>query len=196
MIHGILMELIGIPKRRNWKDLTTRTNSLYKERNKLEPFAQALEEATQQLATLSSTIIILTISLSIVPYILFAIGLSSVANQCRIRHSWFAWLPIARKHLLAEVADVRRITVGKDKKLAVQYEVITCLFLACIYATSRTNNPIILVILVILAVLLSYNQAFSYYYFYRLCDRENAIAYFIMGLIAKPLNSFFVYHCR
>lgn len=162
----------------------------------MEQFTQALEEAAQQLAALSGTLIILTIILSFVPYILFAIGLGSVAKQCRIRHSWFAWLPIARKHLLAEVADIRRVSVGKDKKLTVQYEVIICLFLACIYAITRTNNPIILVILVILAALLSYNQTFSYYYFYRLCDHENATAYFLIGLIAKPLNSFFVYHCR
>ena len=162
----------------------------------MDSFAQSLEEASQQLISMGNVLIIALLALSIVPYILFAIGLNSIANQCKIRHSWFAWIPIARKHLLAEIADIRRTSVRKTKKLAVQYEVIICLFLACIYATSRTNNPIILVLLIILAALLSCNQAFSYYYFYRLCDQENATAYFLMGLIVKPLNSIFVYHCR
>lgn len=162
----------------------------------METITQTIEEVTQQLIALGNTFIIIAVALSIIPYILFAIGLNSVANKFEIRHSWLAWLPIARKHLLAEVADIRRIQVGKQKKLTVQFEICICLVLGCIYGMSRTSNPVFLIIPVVLIGLLSYNQIFSYYYFYRLCDRENATAYFLLGLLISPLNSFFVYHCR
>ena len=75
----------------------------------MDTMTQAFEEATQQIAALGNSLIIIVVALSIVPYILFAIGLGSVARTCRIRHSWMAWLPIARKHLLTEIADLRRV---------------------------------------------------------------------------------------
>lgn len=157
---------------------------------------QPFEEAVQQIATLGSSLIIIAIALSIVPYILFAIGLGSVARACRIGHSWMSWLPIARKHLLTEVADLRRVQVGKPQKLTAQFEIMTFLCVICVIAMAKLGNAALIVIPLILLVLLSYNQAFAYYYFYRLCDKENANAYFLLGLMIKPLNSFFVFHCR
>lgn len=162
----------------------------------MDTMTQAFEEATQQIAALGNSLIIIVVALSIVPYILFAIGLGSVARTCRIRHSWMAWLPIARKHLLTEIADLRRVQVGKPKRLTVQFEIITVLCVICVLAMAKVGNTVLVVIPAILLVLLSFNQAFAYYYFYRLCDKENATIYFLLGLIAKPLNSFFVFHCR
>lgn len=162
----------------------------------MDTMTQAFEEATQQIAALGNSLIIIVVALSIVPYILFAIGLGSVARTCRIKHSWMAWLPIARKHLLTEIADLRRVQVGKPKRLTVQFEIITVLCLICVLAMVKVRNPVLVVIPAILLVLLSFNQAFAYYYFYRLCDKENATIYFLLGQIAKPLNSFFVFHCR
>lgn len=162
----------------------------------MDTMTQAFEEATQQIAALGNSLIIIVVALSIVPYILFAIGLGSVARTCRIKHSWMAWLPIARKHLLTEIADLRRVQVGKPKRLTVQFEIITVLCLICVLAMVKVRSPVLVVIPAILLVLLSFNQAFAYYYFYRLCDKENATIYFLLGQIAKPLNSFFVFHCR
>ena len=162
----------------------------------MDTMTQAFEEATQQIAALGNSLIIIVVALSIVPYILFAIGLGSVAKTCRIRHSWMAWLPIARKHLLTEIADLRRVQVGKPKRLTVQFEIITVLCLICVLAMVKVRNPVLVVFPAILLVLLSFNQAFAYYYFYRLCDKENSTIYFLLGQMAKPLNSFFVFHCR
>lgn len=162
----------------------------------MDTMTQAFEEATQQIAALGNSLIIIVVALSIVPYILFAIGLGSVAKTCRIRHSWMAWLPIARKHLLTEIADLRRVQGGKPKRLTVQFEIITVLCLICVLAMVKVRNPVLVVIPAILLVLLSFNQAFAYYYFYRLCDKENSTIYFLLGQMAKPLNSFFVFHCR
>ena len=162
----------------------------------MNTITQVFEEAGQQIAALGSSLVIIVITASIVPYILFAIGLGSVARACRIRHSWMAWLPIARKHLLTEIADLRRIQVGKPKKLTVQFEIITVLCLICILAMAKMGNIAMVIIPAILLILLSFNQIFAYYYFYKLCDQENATIYFLLGLIIKPLNSLFVYHCR
>ena len=150
----------------------------------MDTMTQAFEEATQQIAALGNSLIIIVVALSIVPYILFAIGLGSVARTCRIRHSWMAWLPIARKHLLTEIADLRRVQAGKPKRLTVQFEIITVLCLICVLAMAKVGNTVLVVIPAILLVLLSFNQAFAYYYFYRLCDKENATIYFLLGLIA------------
>ena len=98
---------------------------------------QPFEEAVQQIAALGSSLIIIAIALSIVPYILFAIGLGSVARACRIGHSWMSWLPIARKHLLTEVADLRRVQVGKPQKLTAQFEIMTFLCVICVIAMAR-----------------------------------------------------------
>ena len=161
-----------------------------------DTLTQAVDEITKQLTALGNTLFYIIAAITIVPYVLFAVGLSSAAKNHRIRNYWMAWLPIARKHLLAEVADMRRVQVGKQKKLTTQYEICLVALFACLYGMTRTDNPALLFIPVIVAAVLSYNQAFSYYYFYRLCDRENATAYFLLGLIVKPLNAFFVYHCR
>lgn len=157
---------------------------------------QSLEEAIQQLLSLGAMLIVIVIAISIIPYILYATGLSSVARKCGIRHTWYAWLPIARKHLLAEIADMRRVQVRKDTKLEVQFEVFICALLVCVVLAVKTGNLFFLIISAILIVALAYNQIFCYYYFYRLCDRENATIYFILGMLASPLNSFFVFHCR
>lgn len=162
----------------------------------MDTMTQTLEKATQQLATLGSSLIIIAVAVSIVPYILFAIGLGRVARAYGIRNSWMSWLPIARKHLLTEVADLRRVQVGKPRKLTVQFEIMMFLCVICVVAMAKLGNIALIVIPLILLVLLSYNQAFAYYYFYRLCDKENATAYFLLGLIIKPLNSLFVFHCR
>lgn len=162
----------------------------------MDLMTKTFEEATQQIAALGSLLILIAVIVSIILYVLFAIGLGSVARTCRIRHSWMAWLPIARKHLLTEIADLRRVQVGKPKRLAVQFEIITVLCLICVLAMAKVGNTVLVVIPAILLVLLSFNQAFAYYYFYRLCDKENATIYFLLGLMAKPLNSFFVFHCR
>ena len=117
--------------------------------------AQPFEEAVQQIAALGSSLIIIAIALSIVPYILFAIGLGSVARACRIGHSWMSWLPIARKHLLTEVADLRRVQVGKPQKLTAQFEIMTFLCVICVIAMAKLGNAALIVIPLILLVLLS-----------------------------------------
>lgn len=164
----------------------------------METVTQAIEELAQQLVALGNTLVIIAILISVVPYILFGIGINSVASRYGLRNKWMAWIPIARKHLLTELADLRRAQVGKQRKLVVQFEIIMCLFLACIYIAYRSSdtNTLMLILPAILGCLLTYNQAFSYYYFYRLCDLENSTAYFLLGLMVSPLNSFFVFHCR
>lgn len=157
---------------------------------------QALEESMQQLLSLGALLIIIVVAISVISYILYAIGLSSVARKCGISHTWYAWLPIARKHLLAEIADIRRLQARKNSKLETQFEIIICSLLACIFLALKASSPLFLVVSVILIVMLYYNQLFCYYYFYRLCDRENATIYFILSMVAGPLNSFIVFHCR
>lgn len=162
----------------------------------MDSTVQALEEVAQQLLSLGSILIIAAIAISIIPYILFGVGISGVAQRYGIRHTWYAWVPVARKHLLSEIADIRRQCARKPKRLEVQFEILACASAVCIYLACTTGNLIVLVILGILLVLLSYNQIFCYYYFYKLRDQENATIYFLLGMLVKPLNSFFVFHCR
>ena len=81
----------------------------------MDLMTKTFEEATQQIAALGSLLILIGVVVSIILYVLFAIGLGSVARTCRIRHSWMAWLPIARKHLLTEIADLRRVQAGNGE---------------------------------------------------------------------------------
>lgn len=157
---------------------------------------QSLEETIQQLLSLGARLIVIAIAISIIPYILYATGLSSVARRCGIKHTWYAWLPIARKHLLAEIADMRRAQVRKETKLEVQFEILICALLVCVVLAVKTGNLFFLIISAILIVVLGYNQIFCYYYFYKLCDQENSTIYFILGMLASPLNTLFVFHCR
>ena len=162
----------------------------------MDQITKAIEEASQQLVAVSNTLFTVLLLLSIVPYILFAVGIRSVASQYGIRNKWMAWIPIARKYLLAQIADIRRAQVGKPKILKAQFEILALVLFACAYVLIKSSNIAIIIIGTIVAAIWSYHQAFCYYYFYRLCDRENATIYFLLGLVAKPLNSFFVFHCR
>jgi len=157
---------------------------------------QALEKAIEELAALGSSLVLLVIAISIVPYVLFAVGLNTAAKRYGLRSAWMAWLPFARKLLLAELADIRRYQVGKNRRMAVQYEISIVALLGCGYAMTRTVNIFVIIIMIIAFVVLAYNQVFSYYYFYRMRDQENATAYFLLGLLVSPLNPFFVYLCR
>ena len=162
----------------------------------MNSITQALEEAINQIENTTAILTLIISALIIIPYVLFGIGMYNAAKGCGLRDSWMAWVPIARKHLLAEVADFRRFQMRKQRKLTTQFEVISCLLLACAYAVTKVDNPLFYLIPITLITLLAYNQMFSYYYFYRLCDMENATIYFILGLICPPLNSIFVYQCR
>lgn len=162
----------------------------------MDSVIQSLEETIKQLLSLGAILIVIAIAISIIPYILYATGLSSVARRCGIRHTWYAWLPIARKHLLAEIADMRRAQVRKETKLEVQFEILICALLVCVVLAVKTGNLFFLIVSAILIVVLGYNQIFCYYYFYRLCDQENSTIYFILGMLASPLNTLFVFHCR
>ena len=71
----------------------------------MDTMTQAFEEATQQIAALGNSLIIIVVALSIVPYILFAIGLGSVARTCRIRHSWMA-------------TDCKETSANRNRRLA------------------------------------------------------------------------------
>lgn len=126
----------------------------------MDSAVQALEEIVQQLLSLGAALILLAIAVSIVPYILYAIGLSSVAGKCGIRHTWYAWLPIARKHLLAEIADIRRAQVRKHRKLETQFEILICASLACVFLAVKAGSPLFLILTAVLIVVLSYNQMF------------------------------------
>ena len=162
----------------------------------MDAITQTIEEAVQEVIALGNAAVMIGMVILLVPYFMFAVGLNAVAGRYRLRNRWMAWVPIARKHLLAELADVRRYQVRKQKKLETQFEIITAVFLVFLGGFAKTNNPILMLIPSILIVLLWFNQVFCYYYFYRLCDSENATIYFLLGLLFAPLNSFFVYHCR
>ena len=162
----------------------------------MDPITQAIERAINQTENTTAPITLIISVFIIIPYILFGVGIYNAAKRYGLRNNWMAWVPIARKHLLAEVADFRRYQMRKQKKLTTQFEVISCLLLVCAYAVNKVDNPSLFLIPLILIFLLSINQMFSYYYFYRLCDMENATIYFILGMICPPLNSIFVYQCR
>jgi hypothetical protein len=155
-----------------------------------------LEETTQQLVEIIEAYMSLGIAMAIIPYVLFAVGLYGVATRYGLRNKWMAWLPVARKHLLAEIADLRRFQAKKQKKMVTQFEIITCICLICIYAAIKLHGPLFLMLTGIVIMLLKINQVFCYYYFYRICDPENSVAYFILGLLFSPLNAIFVFHCR
>lgn len=132
----------------------------------------------------------------LLPYILYGIGLFRIAERCSSRNRWMAWVPIARKHLLAEIADVQRARVKKEGKLTTLFEIFTGLIVVCFGIGITMDNPLTMILPAILLVFIEWVEMFSYYYVYRLCDMENATIYFILGLFFKPLNPFFIFCCR
>lgn len=155
-----------------------------------------LTQILKSLETLLYTYFLLIPAILFLPYILYGIGLYRIANCCRSRNSWMAWVPIARKHLLAEIADLQRMRVKKDRKLTTLFEIFTGVIVASLGIGVRMGNPLVLILPAIMLAFLHLVEVFSYYYVYRLCDMENATIYFILGLFIKPLNPFFVFCCR
>lgn len=157
---------------------------------------EIIEETIRKITELLTVYATVVIALMAVPYIFHSVGLYSVAKALRMRGSWMCWIPIARSHVMAEIADMQRVRVGKEKRLTTQIEILYLAIGTCGYIAITKGSIVMIILAGIFLFLYSMVRIFSYYYFYRLCDRENATIYFVLGVLAKPLNSFFVFCCR
>lgn len=157
---------------------------------------EILEETIKKITEFITAYIVIVIALATIPYIFHSVGLYSIAKALRMKNKWMSWIPIARSHVMAEIADMQRVRVGKEKRLETQIEILYLAIGVCGYIAITKSSIAMIILAGIFLFLYSVVRTFSYYYFYRLCDKENATIYFVLGIIAKPLNSFFVFCCR
>lgn len=131
-----------------------------------------------------------------VPYFIKSYGIYQVAKRNNLKYTWFSWIPVMRYHVVSQVADYFRVSVGKEKKITANFEIATLITAALLIGFIVKQIVLLLIPLIILLPILWLNKVFATYYFYKFCDRENATIFFILGLTNGLLNSFFFFNCR
>lgn len=159
-----------------------------------------MEAKLQEISTIISQFIA-TYFLSIailgsIPYFLKSYGIRKVGKNINAKFLWLSWIPIMRYHVISQIADIHRISVGKSKKITATFEIATFTIVMLIIASIIAKNFIFLIPIVAIIPIILYIQLFATYYFFRYCDKENATFFFILGLGSQILNSIFFFNCR
>lgn len=155
-----------------------------------------LQEIISKISQFVAAYFLLIIIIGSVPYVFKSYGIQKVGKRMNAKYLWLSWIPIMRYHIVSQIADVHRVSVGKSKKLTSTYEISTFTTVMLIIASISMNKVILLIPIIALLPLILYTQIFATYYFFRYCDKENATIFFVLGFGSQILNSIFFFNCR
>lgn len=157
---------------------------------------QQISKLITELSALLAGYTVLIICFGIILIFLKSYGIYKVGKSSGCRFLLLAWVPIMKYHVVAQIADKYRVSVGKEQKLTTDFEIITTSFIVVLIAASQTGFSMLFLLYLILVPALAMVTLFSDYYFFKLCDKENATIYFILSLGNAIMNAIFFYHCR
>lgn len=155
-----------------------------------------IEDLVAKISQLVTAYLGIVIILGTIPYLLRSYGIYKVGKRNNLKSIWLSWIPIMRYHVVSQVADYFRLSVGKSKKITTGFEITTFICAILILAAIMLKNILILIPLIILFPILKLYQTFGTYYFYKFCDKENATIFFVLGLVSPIFNTFFIFNCR
>lgn len=191
-----------------------------------EQFAQAFSSGAQNLMALSSINFVFSNLFGIACYVLFALGLYTLAKRRGIHHAWMAWVPVLRVYLLGCVSDQYRYVVKgqtRNKRkvlmtltiiqvvLSIILAVLAVVFVARLFMYITTPNAeapvnmilggtavIVLLALVVIGVAIAYAVFYfmALYDLYRSCDPENATLFLLLSIFISVTAPFFIFFSR
>ena len=168
---------------------------------------------TGEVASGSSVLTLLfqiNLVLNILPYILTAIGLYSIASRRGIRHAWLAWVPIADLWILGSISDDYQLKVnGRVKSVRKILIGLAAAILAVILVFKLMGNilsptgyksmlPAILFTYSIVGIgsVLVVVRFMALSDLYRSCYSKIESLYIILSILLNFLEPVLIFHCR
>lgn len=154
---------------------------------------------------------------SMVSYVLYSLGLYTIADRRGIRHSWLAWVPLGNLWILGSISDqYQYVTNGKVKnrrKWLVGLSII--LFLLCfVWIIAMIVSLIMMrkmggevaasvmlialgaLLLIVLSIATVIYQYLCLYDLYHSCNPSNAVLFLVLSIAFSGVMPIFVFVCR
>ena len=149
------------------------------------------------------------VAFSVLSYVLYGIGLQTIARQRGIRNGWMAWLPIVDGWILGSVSDQYQYLVkGRIKNrrkqllfLQIGIAVLSVLYSMCataqvVYGMPVAGYKVCRYAVGVFTVILSVVEYMAYYDLYRSCEPERPISRLVLSIVLPFTIPFFVFACR
>lgn len=161
-------------------------------------------------------IMLFTLAYSITTYVLYSLGLYTVAQRRRISKPWLAWIPVGNLWLLGSISDQyqhlakgkitgrRKILLGLCIASVVMYFVwlfSMVLGLVLAEASGMAAGSVLIMLLDLLVffaivITLAVFEYMCYYDLYCSCDPNNGALFLVLSIIFSGIMPFFVFACR
>lgn len=149
------------------------------------------------------------VAFSVLCYVLYGIGLQTIAKRRGIRNGWMAWLPIVNGWILGSISDQYQYLVkGKIKNrrkyllfLQIGITVLNALYGASavvqvLYAVPVGGYLVCRYAVAAFSVILAVIEYFAYFDLYRSCKPDRKVVYLILSIVLPVTLPFFVFSCR
>lgn len=162
-------------------------------------------------------IMLFTLAYAITTYVLYSLGLYTIAQRRRISKPWLAWVPVGNLWLLGSISDQyqhmakgkitgrRKILLGLSIATAAIYFVwlfsmILGIVLADASGMAMAGSLLIMLLGLLaffaIAIALAVFEYVCYYDLYCSCDPNNSVLFLILSIVFSGIIPFFVFACR
>ena len=149
--------------------------------------------------------------LPIACYILKSLSLYTISKRRGIHNSWISWMPVFNGWMLGCISDqYRYVTRGETKRrrtallvmpvvevvLAIALLVVTLIALVMEVPSGDPLNMakvVLSVVLLLIRILHFVVEQIAICDYHRSCDPENAMLFFVIGVVVSPLYPLFLF---
>ncbi len=155
---------------------------------------------------------------SVVSYIFYSLGLSTIAGRRGIKHRWLAWLPIGSAWILGSVSDQYQYLVkGRVKnrrKLLLGLSIALCLLAALAVPAAVTAGIVMAdgivgtvlfsallaifggLAMIAIAIVMLVFEFKCLFDLYRSCNPDTSVVFLVLSIVFSETMPFFVFACR
>lgn len=162
---------------------------------------------------------LLVIGFSIVVYVLYSLGMYTIADRRGIHHPWLAWVPFGNLWILGSISDqyqyVSQGKVRSRRKLLVGLNIALCVIMlvlifvavyAIVQAAIGGNEEGLVVagmiallsalVMMVVAIVLAVFEYICLYNLFASCDPGNKTTYTLLSIFIGVTLPFLVFICR
>lgn len=162
-------------------------------------------------------VMLFALAYSITTYVLYSLGLYTIAQRRRISKPWLAWIPVGNLWLLGSISDQyqhmtkgkvtgrRKILLGLSiAAVAIYFVWIFGVVLGIVLAEASGMAAAGSVLIMLLGLLVFFGivitlavfEYICYYDLYQSCDPNNGALFLALSIIFSGIMPFFVFACR
>lgn len=158
---------------------------------------------------------LLMMGLSVVCYVLNAVGLYRIAKRRGIHHAWLSWIPVGHNWLLGSISDhyqyVAKQKVTKKRKILLILSILLLVAFillgvgvtVMVLTEASVANSVLGVALLVmlyfamvgLAIAITVFCYIAYFDLFRSCRPEHDVLFLVLGIFFNILLAFFVFAC-